>query len=98
MEFKAIRTQGKTVFYTKNESLLIDILIKSGVKDIQFITDASITTTHLNKRITDDQAVKYRYHVSKLMKSERQEKNISDLKIITGFSGCLITGIKLKYH
>ena len=98
MEFKATRAQGTTIFHTKNESLLIDILIKSGVKNIQFITDASVTTTHLNKRITDDQVVKYRYHVSELMKSERQEKNISDLNIITGFSGCLITGIKLKYH
>ena len=96
MEWKAVRQGKKTIFYTKNIELLTSILIKAGVKDIKFIEGASIMTTHLDKRITDDQAIKYRYEVSK-MRDEDSKRRFSDKGIITGFAGCLVTGIMLRY-
>jgi len=91
------RKENKTVFTTRNVELVTEILQKIGLKHIQFIEGASISTIHLNKRLTDEQVKRFRYFLGLKLEVAKEEKVIQAPEIIRGHVGCLVTGDKLRF-
>jgi hypothetical protein len=91
-----LRYKDKTIFHTANKAMLIKYLTLAKIPDIVFIVRESNYTLHLDKRLTDEQIKRFKYYVEKDYKIIRRiEKEMPN--IITGYTGCPVTGFDLKY-
>lgn len=97
MKLTVIRKNNKTIFLTTNETLIRSLLEKSGVTNIAFVKNASNTTLHLNKPISDFQLGIYKSLVSEINKEPQEVKKEEHLSVINGFTGCLINGYVFEY-